>query len=117
MATKDPAKRKASNARYYAKNKQRFRDAARSYQARNIAFILEQKQRPCADCGAQYPHYVMDFDHVRGVKIGNISEMVRDYSLAALKAEVAKCELVCANCHRIRTWQRLGDAVDSDLRP
>ena len=43
----------------------------------------------------------MDFDHVRGVKLANISQMLRR-PRAELDAEIAKCELVCATCHRLR---------------
>ncbi len=61
------------------------------------------KTRPCTDCGDTFPHEAMDFDHVRGVKVAGISDMWswgRDKALA----EIAKCELVCANCHRVRTY-------------
>ena len=51
----------------------------------------------------------MDFDHVRGIKKANISTMVRQaYSIETIKEEVAKCDLVCANCHRKRTAKRQG---------
>jgi hypothetical protein len=69
-------------------------------------YILESKAHPCQDCGASYPHYVMDFDH-RGDKAFIISKY-RTYNktLENVKAEIAKCDLVCANCHRIRTFTR-----------
>ena len=60
---------------------------------------------PCADCGRSYPAYVMDFDHVRGTKSVGISLMF-SYSWQTILAEIAKCDLVCANCHRIRTFER-----------
>jgi hypothetical protein len=70
------------------------------------AFIDEQKAgRPCLDCGGIYPPYVMEFDHVRGVKrwaIGKMSNHRRD----AVLEEMAKCELVCCACHRVRTQSR-----------
>lgn len=73
------------------------------------AYIREAKDRPCADCSIRYPWYVMDFDHVRGKKVSDISRMVaRRATLAAVKAEVAKCEVVCSNCHRARTYERTG---------
>jgi len=52
----------------------------------------------------------MDFDHLPGEdKVKYISKMVaRSWSLAKIDAEIAKCELVCANCHRIRTARRQG---------
>ena len=69
---------------------------------------------PCVDCGGKYPPYVMDFDHVRGIKVQGISEMIQKHcTLVDLHAEIAKCEVVCANCHRERTWgrEKLDNAV------
>ncbi len=69
--------------------------------------ILEDlKSVPCADCGGTFPHYVMEFDHVpeRGPKKYNITNGAnhrRDW-----QEEVAKCDVVCANCHKARTWHR-----------
>lgn len=84
-------------------------------QARNRAlraaawkFVAEIKEAsPCMDCGVSYPHYVMDFDHVRGSKVRDLSTMCsRGTSKDKLMEEIAKCDLVCANCHRIRTFTR-----------
>lgn len=61
----------------------------------------------CKDCGLKYHPCVMDFDHVRGEKVEHVSVMIsRGYSLEAIQAEIAKCELVCSNCHRMRTFRR-----------
>ena len=69
--------------------------------------VNELKQAPCTDCGKKYIPYVMDFDHVRGIKTSDIAKLVnRNCSLERLREEIAKCELVCANCHRIRTYRR-----------
>ena len=61
---------------------------------------------PCVDCGINYPYYVMDFDHVRGVKQANVMELVSTLSKKKIDEEIAKCEIVCSNCHRIRTHMR-----------
>jgi len=68
--------------------------------------LAQAKDRACADCGVQYPAVVMDFDHVRGQKRFNLSKAVQSpFSLTfeEIRAEIAKCDVVCANCHRIRT--------------
>jgi len=71
------------------------------------ALYLKAKDAPCTDCGTTYPPECMDFDHLSDDKIENVSRMVYgSYSLAALTSEINKCELVCANCHRIRTSAR-----------
>ena len=82
------------------------RVAGARYRARIRAIIEEAKDRPCADCGRRFPTCVMDLDHVRGEKEFKVSEAVqRAYALniARVKAEIAKCDVVCANCHRLRT--------------
>ena len=61
---------------------------------------------PCVDCGINYPYYVMDFDHVRGQKQANVMELVSTLSKKRIDLEIAKCEIVCSNCHRIRTHMR-----------
>lgn len=62
--------------------------------------------RPCLDCKELYPHYMMDFDHVRGTKLGNIYDLARIGDIAKLLTEVQKCDLICSNCHRHRTFMR-----------
>jgi hypothetical protein len=66
------------------------------------------------DCGKSYPYYVMDMDHRHGVhKKGVISLMVSNGAdETALLEEVAKCDVVCANCHRERTHQRSKEKFD-----
>lgn len=75
-------------------------------QAANKRLVNTYKDKPCMDCGVKYPPYVMDFDHVRGVKVGNVSEMCNNKSADQILTEIEECDLVCANCHRIRTQAR-----------
>lgn len=75
--------------------------------ARNMARLTEAKNKPCMDCGGSFPAVCMDFDHVRGNKVGNISTMAgQALSPERIEAEIAKCDVVCSNCHRIRTDAR-----------
>lgn len=60
--------------------------------------------RGCVDCGFKDHPAALDFDHVRGVKLLNVSAAK---SIAQADAEIAKCEVRCANCHRIKTWERI----------
>lgn len=67
-----------------------------------------KEQTPCKDCGKNYPHYVLDFDHVRGDKISGLSELCAGtHAWEKIKAEMDKCDVVCSNCHRARTWNRI----------
>jgi len=70
-------------------------------------YIRDLKENsPCRDCGKFYPYYVMDFDHVRGKKHANVMELIPTLSKKKIDEEIAKCEIVCSNCHRIRTHVR-----------
>lgn len=53
-----------------------------------------------------YPYYVMQFDHARGLKDFDIAGGARYVSLQRLEEELQKCDVVCANCHAERTYQR-----------
>lgn len=68
--------------------------------------VRKAKSQPCADCGVRYPPYVMDFDHVRGQKRWDIGSSKGAVTTAALLAEILKCDVVCSNCHRMRTHRR-----------
>lgn len=92
---------------HYAANKQTYIDRAQRRKEEVREKINELKRVPCADCGGRFNPWQMDFDHVRGVKEADIARLVITGSTAKLRAEMAKCEVVCANCHRQRTHERL----------
>ena len=72
---------------------------------RNRVLLAQKKSNPCMDCGRQFDPCCMDFDHVRGPKFKGVGQMVT-YSEQRLLAEIQKCDLVCAVCHRKRTQSR-----------
>jgi hypothetical protein len=113
MPHKDPAKQKAYHAKYmkevwYPKNKEKHISFVRRNKQQVTDFIQEYKRAgSCADCGfsgKEHP-YVLDFDHLQGgtTNIGSWSHSV--LSIKAITMEMEKCELVCANCHRKRTFK------------
>ena len=70
-------------------------------------YLIEVKEKnPCMDCKISYPYYMMDFDHVRGKKQANVAELINTLSKKRIDTEIAKCEVVCSNCHRARTYMR-----------
>lgn len=73
-----------------------------------VAWMRELKVgRPCADCGGIFHPAAMAFDHLPGsMKRSEVSNLVYSGSRQLLLEEIAKCELVCANCHAIRTFER-----------
>lgn len=96
--------------KYRENNRDRIRERSRLRTRKGREYIWEVKKGPCLDCGNKYPPYVMDLDHVRGEKKDDLSGMCDSgYTLEKLMQEVEKCELVCANCHRIRTYRRRHD--------
>lgn len=77
---------------------------------KNNEIYREMKSQPCTDCHNIFPHYIMEFDHVpeRGILKKRIAALVgsRSWNAKTLQDELAKCDLVCANCHKIRTYER-----------
>ncbi len=95
----------AHRERYVANALRRKRAIAVERAALLVDFFRE---RPCVDCGETDP-LVLKFDHP-GHKDFNISKGLRDHSWQAVLAEIEKCDVVCANCHRRRTARRAGFA-------
>lgn len=85
-------------------NKWKTKDTALS-RTRIRDIIKEKKAVPCSDCGIEYPYYVMDFDHVKGEKSFGIGSSPR-IKVEDLLKEIDKCEVVCSNCHRKRTYEK-----------
>lgn len=108
MPYKDPEKRKAAVRRWYLRHKdeQISRVKATAKKIRESVYAYKSAT-PCMDCGQQYPHYVMEFDHVRGEKVANVANIVHRNMTQQVWKEIEKCDLVCANCHRCRTFDRL----------
>ena len=103
-------RRQASRAHYLANSdvyKLRASKRRRAYLDELKQFVRKAKDVPCADCGVKYPYYVMQFDHVDPNKNFDIASVRRRLlSIAVVAAEIARCEVVCANCHAERTHRR-----------
>ncbi len=96
---------------WYKKNKrvviQRSRKRNEKVRLRNYDIIHNMKDVPCADCKIKYPHWIMQFDHLNSLnKEADISDLATYASVETLLNEIAKCEVVCANCHANRTYMR-----------
>jgi hypothetical protein len=96
----------ANRAEYVARNHKLARAKTRELQNRVAAYLAE---RFCVDCGEADP-CVLDFDHVYpGTKRDTIHALVhRALSWTALLAEIERCQVRCANCHRRRTAAQFG---------
>ena len=93
------------------KDKLRERQRQRVRQAERRVWLNTIKAQPCTDCNKGYPPEVMEFDHIRGTKRFNIGLGWKNRKTLVLK-EIAKCDLVCANCHRLRHIARVGENLN-----
>ena len=102
---------------YYQRNRSRFiaknRRNKNRQRKRLRAILWGFKQRPCQDCGDNFHPWVMELDHREGtIKAAAVANLVsKGCTDARLLEEIDKCDVVCANCHRMRTYRRMyGDA-------
>lgn len=106
MAYKNIEDQRAACKRHYENNKQSYLDRNKRYRKSIQSFIKQVKESsPCLDCGVKYPYYVMDFDHLENKEF-DVNFLSATGRIGALKKEIEKCELVCSNCHRKRTYER-----------
>lgn len=97
---------RAAEKRYRERNPDRSKDSRSRYYRIRRQMIDDAKSVPCTDCGVQYPPYVMQFDHLDPQKkLKGVGQLV-SHSEDAIRAEIAKCEVVCANCHAERTHRQ-----------
>lgn len=112
MPRRTPRKRsgrkakRAYDKRYYLRRRTLLlgRWRVRTQKARRLVRSYLRKN-PCRDCDNKDIR-VLDFDHVRGTKRASVSDLVRrgsDWKIVA--AEIAKCDVRCSNCHRVRHWK------------
>jgi len=77
------------------------------YWSETFLMNLFKSTEPCTDCKKLYPPACMEWDHCRGSKKKwNIGKLIGSGNYNLLLKEIEKCELVCANCHNIRTFNR-----------
>lgn len=98
---------KDNNQRYREEHRQERNAKATIRRVELTAWMNGLKSQPCTDCGGTFSPICMDWDHVKGEKKHEISRMVgQNRPKSKIFHELEKCELVCSNCHRIRTHQR-----------
>ena len=101
----NPERAAAHKRNWYLKNRDRLAAEDKVAYEEEREWFHALKNAPCKDCEEMFPPCCMDFDHVRGEKKYLVSQMmVKKMAKETILAEIAKCDLICANCHRIRTW-------------
>lgn len=111
-----------STVSYYCGQDQKVKQLNRQRDKRSKmrAFIQESKTSVvCMDCGNAYPYFIMEFDHRPDeIKLYTISNLNTIPTMEVLLDEIAKCDIVCSNCHKFRTWERLivsGDSLNMEV--
>lgn len=94
---------------YYSQNKDKHKETVNLRNKAERTRIQEKmclylKEHPCVDCG-ESDIVVLEFDHL-GRKDANVSDLMR-HSWNRILQEMHLCEVVCANCHKRRTAQRM----------
>lgn len=108
---------RASKRRYYLEHKKDYFRRNKLKRERMRQWLKEQKDRPCMDCGKKYHPYVMDFDHRdRADQEYQPHQLIKRMSWSRMKAEIAKCDVVCSNCHRIRTLAQFPSIYEDKKR-
>lgn len=102
-------------SKYYYDNKEKILADVKRVSKQRYDWLIEYKNKSCYDCGKTYPPIIMDFDHVpeKGPKLFNITS--GSYARKRVLEEIAKCDVVCPTCHRIRTMTRAGLLAKEDL--
>lgn len=79
----------------------------RRYWRSHAAALDELRRRPCLDCGGRFPPCAIQFDHRNPTgKAFEVTRAIGRAGISRILAEAAKCDIVCANCHRMRTYLR-----------
>lgn len=100
-------KNREYQAKWYLDNKEAHSSKQREQKQLKRLFLIALKENyPCTDCGKFFYYCQMHFDHLRD-KSFNVGMAYRNYGWDKLVEEINKCELVCANCHALRTYKRM----------
>jgi hypothetical protein len=103
-------RRRAYDAAYHQRTRSRRIAQANVRRAAFFAWYASLKDgKPCADCGQTFHPAAMQWDHRPGtLKVDDLSNLRATTSKRRVLEEIAKCDLVCANCHALRTFHRTG---------
>jgi hypothetical protein len=105
----DPEGHRARFREYYRTHRGAMEARGRARTAARVTFLAEIKLKSgCVDCGFNKHPDALHFDHVRGRKSFSFGGEGRYKPWKELYAEMAKCEVRCANCHSIKTAERRG---------
>jgi hypothetical protein len=100
--------------RHYRKYRDKCNESARKRAAERLKFMQDFKEsNGCTDCKQSFPHYILEFDHRPPHTGRGPVNQLYGRCWEVLLTEIEKCDVVCANCHRIRTWKRRQEKLSS----
>ena len=93
---------------HYLKNKEIYSKRNRAVDKKLKEYVRNSKEnQKCIDCGRKYRYWMLDFDHRPNTeKLCELSHCFYLSTIEKVQAEIDKCDLVCTNCHRDRTYIR-----------
>ena len=101
------------NVAYYAKNREAETERVTRRQQATLAWLRDIRRVPCMDCGRSFPPHAMDFDHrdpkTKSFSLASLNVYLKNR--AVLETEMTKCDVICGNCHRIRTTAQYASGV------
>lgn len=99
--------------------KNKYKASSKAAREKRYKKFYKLKSKPCMDCGGEYIPTAMHFDHIGTDKEYDIASMLCQNSWETIEKEIAKCDLVCGNCHALRTARRSFelDKISEALRP
>lgn len=101
--------KKERDRNYYWSKKEKRKAQNKKWWADYVEWYRLLKTSPCHDCGGSFDPVCMQWDHLPGErKIESVAVLFGKGNKSAILEEIRKCELVCANCHALRTHNRLG---------
>jgi hypothetical protein len=108
MPYKDPEKQKAAARAWAERNKEITNQRTRDRRNNIKKFLRDYKadNSICTDCNISYPPHILDFDHLGDKEFQLSGTVANGKTIEVIKKEIEKCEIVCSNCHRHRTYMR-----------
>lgn len=107
MPYKDPERQRQAEFESRQRNSEGRRLKQQARRAEIRQWVASLKDAPCVDCGGRFHFAAMQWDHLPGCdKVDQISRLVTGLNRDRILEEIAKCELVCANCHATREYHR-----------
>lgn len=105
---------------YYKQQRKDNPEPFRAYNSKSKnkrrAVIYKAKSKPCADCGLTYLPCQMQFDHTNPAnKVATVNQLYQSSAISEVLKEIKKCEVVCANCHALRTYLRQSRRKDTKV--